>query len=120
MYFTFIRTFFFFFGKHCSTDWCALLNFFRHGEPDVVVMLVLAESADATVLVEVRAGGAAAPRPGAAGAVGLSPALLGLRRSCCVAPQHRASAFPFLQVTFPRACTVCCLYAKAEANVLLA
>lgn len=59
---------------------------------------MLAEPADPAVLVEVRPGGGAAPRSGPAGASGLSPTALGLRRPRCLAPQHRPSAFPFLQV----------------------
>lgn len=70
----------------------------RHGEPPVVALLVLAEPADAPVLVEVRPGGAAASRPGPPGADGLPPAALGLRRSRSLAPQHRPGALPFLQV----------------------
>lgn len=59
---------------------------------------MLAEPADPAVLVEVRPGGGAAPRSGPAGASGLSPTALGLRRPRCLAPQHHPSAFPFLQV----------------------
>lgn len=59
---------------------------------------MLAEPGDPAVLVEVRPGGAAAPRSGPAGASGLSPTALGLRCPRCLAPQHHPSAFPFLQV----------------------
>lgn len=59
---------------------------------------MLAEPTDSPVLVEVWPGGAAASRPGPAGAAGLSTAALDLRRPCCLAPQHHPSALPFLQV----------------------
>lgn len=59
---------------------------------------MLAEPADAALLVEVRPGGGAAPRPGSAGAARLPPDVLDPGRSRCVAPQHRTSALPLLQV----------------------
>lgn len=52
----------------------------------MVAVLVLAEPADAPVLVEVWPGGAAAARPDPPGADGLPPAALGLRRSRRLAP----------------------------------
>lgn len=59
---------------------------------------MLAEPADAALLVEVRLGGRAALWSGPPGAVGLPPDALGPRCSFCVAPQHDTSALPFLQV----------------------
>ncbi|KAM7370853.1 hypothetical protein PAMP_010367 [Pampus punctatissimus] len=56
----------------------------RHGEPPVVAVLVLAEPADPAILVEVWPCGAAASRSGPAGAAGLPPTALGLRRSRCL------------------------------------
>lgn len=70
----------------------------RPGEPAVVAMLVLAEPGDLAILVEMWPGGAAASWSGLAGAAWLPPNALDPRRSCCVAPQHHTSPFPFLQV----------------------
>lgn len=70
----------------------------RHGEPPVVAVLVLAEQADAAVLVEVRPGGGAASWSGLTGAPGFPPDALDPGCSRCLAPQHHTGPFPFLQV----------------------
>lgn len=59
---------------------------------------MLAEPADASVLVEMWLSGAAASRSGSAGAAGLPSAALDLRCSRRLAPQHHPSALSFLQV----------------------
>lgn len=70
----------------------------RHGEPPVVAVLVLAEQADAAVLVEVRPGGGAASWPGLAGTPGFPPDALDPGCSRCLASQHHTGPFPLLQV----------------------
>lgn len=70
----------------------------RHGEPPVVAVLVLAEQADAAILVEVRPGGGAASWSGLAGAPGFPPDALDPGCSRCLASQHHTGPFPFLQV----------------------
>lgn len=64
----------------------------------MVVVLVLAEPQDFTVLVEVCDGGALTAWPCPAGAAGFPSSLLGPRCSCRLAPQHRARPLPLLQV----------------------
>lgn len=70
----------------------------RHGEPAMVARLVLAEPQDVAVLVEVRRGGGAAARPGAARAARLPTAPLGAGRSRRLAPGHCPCPLPVLQV----------------------
>lgn len=64
----------------------------------MVAVLVLAEPQDFAVLVEVWDGGAVTAWPCPAGAAGFPSTLLGSRRSCRLAPQHRARPLPLLQV----------------------
>lgn len=64
----------------------------------MVARLVLAESEDIAVLVEVRRGGGAASWPGAARAPRLPAALLGAGRSRRLAPGHCPRPLPLLQV----------------------
>ncbi len=82
---------------------------YRHYKPVVVVVLVLAEPQDFAVLVEVWDGGALTAWPCPAGAAGFPSSLLGSRRSCRLAPQHRARPLPLLQVHMHRyhVCIVC-------------
>ncbi len=79
----------------CFSSFSCVFSF-RHGEPPVVAVLVLAEPADLAVLVEVWPSGAAASWSGPAGAAGLPSNALDPRCSCCVAPQHHTSPLPFL------------------------
>lgn len=64
----------------------------------MVARLVLAESEDIAILVEVRRGGGAASWPGAARAPRLPAALLGAGRSRRLAPGHCPRPLPLLQV----------------------
>lgn len=71
---------------------------FRHDKPTVVARLVLAESEDVAVLVEVRRSGGATAWPGAVRVTRLPASLLGAGCSCGLAPGHCSCPLPFLQV----------------------